>query len=53
MYFCDHCGKECNRLINVFVVLNLCPACYGKWQKGELGKEKEEEEEKKEEVKDE
>ena len=57
MYICDYCGKDCNRLTNVFITLNLCPSCLNKWYKGELGnekeKEKEEEEEKKEEVKDE
>ena len=44
MYFCDHCGQRCNNLINVFITLELCPKCYAKWQKGELGKEEEENE---------
>lgn len=43
MYICDCCCKKCNRTINVFITLNLCPTCYEKWQKGELGKDKEEE----------
>ena len=51
MYICDYCGKDCNRTTNVFITVNLCPKCYDKWQRGELGKD--EEEEKKEEVKDE
>lgn len=44
MYFCDHCGQRCNNLINVFIVLELCPKCYEKWQKGELGKNENKEE---------
>lgn len=42
MYICDCCGKDCNYVTNVFITLNLCPTCYEKWQKGELGKKKEE-----------
>lgn len=42
MYFCDHCKQLCNRTINVFITLNLCPKCYEKWQYGELGNNKEE-----------
>jgi hypothetical protein len=46
MYICDCCKKECNRTINVFITLELCPDCYDKWKSGELGKEKEEEKDK-------
>ena len=44
MYICDCCKKECNSTINVFITLDLCPKCYEKWQRGELGKEEKEEE---------
>ena len=43
MYICDYCKEDCNRLINVFITLELCPKCYEKWQHGELGKDMEEE----------
>lgn len=43
MYFCDCCGKECNRLINIFITVEMCPKCYDKWQRGKLGKDEEEE----------
>ena len=48
MYYCDYCKKQCNRLINVFITLELCPKCYEKWQRGELGKDEGKEEEKNE-----
>ena len=48
MYFCDYCKERCNRTINVFITLNLCPKCYEKWQHGELGKDEEPEEKKEE-----
>ena len=41
MYICDCCKKRCNRTINVFITLNLCPTCYDKWKSGELKKEEE------------
>ena len=41
MYYCDYCKEKCNKTINVFITLSLCPKCYEKWQKGELGKEEE------------
>ena len=46
MYICDYCKQSCNSIRNVFVVLNLCPDCYGKWNAGELGKKDKDKEEK-------